>query len=1051
MKRCLSKQEQLFNPLLRHGKLLKRTFNLFLLTSLLLVSASLQAQQKRITGRVLSGANNQPLVGASVTVKGSNLGTTTDPSGNFALSVDDNAVLVIGFVGYAEQEIPVANQTSFNVTLSNSTATMNDVVVIGYQTVRKRDLTGATSVVNTQNTARIASRSLPEQLQGMAAGVSVRTGGAPGQEAVVNIRGLSTVNGNGNPLYVIDGMFSDPNTTVNPNDIESIQVLKDASAAAIYGSRAGNGVIIITTKKGREGPLKVGATAKYGFTQVPKTYDMMNGAEYVATAKTAYQNSGFAVPAGIANYNGQVNTNWADEILRTGGLQDYNLSLSGGSRNANVFISGSYLKDEGTLTGHSFERAALRINSQVSKGRFKISENLMLSNSTRRAPVEGNFQVGNPWQDMFNNLPIIPVRGTSYVTASNPGGYGMGTDDIPTFSHNYFAVNDLWNLRSNFFKVLGNVYVDFKILNSLSYRFNLAGETSLDHTNVLRKTGIYSWRANLAQSSVEENRGQFLNTMLEHTLNYNTTLGDHTISAVAGLSNQTIKDDYSGASRAELAVFGGQYFTTINSATGALGATGTSGKTYINSYFGRVNYSFKERYLASFTIRSDKSSLFSPKYRRGYFPSGAVSWRISNEEFFKKGVVSDLKLRGSYGILGLAGLGRYQYTGFLNQGTRAVFGVNQTEVTGGTQARLVPGDLKWERKATANIGLDAGFMDNTFTATIDVFRSKTNDVLIEQPLPGYLGNLGGNPIVNIGTIENKGIELELGYRPRLTGDFRWNVSANFSFIRNKILELGNLGIDPVTGKARNYIQSGNTRSQVGRSIGEYFVLKTDGIFQSQKEIDDHKAQSAYAKPGDIRYLNLVNGGSNDDINDQDRDFAGSPWPKFSTGLQGNLSYKDFSLNIQLYGAFGQKLYNDVRRNLDAMDYSNYRTGLDYWTPTNPSTSTPRLGISYTPVNAVADRGIQSNVRGNTDRWIENGSYLRLRNLELAYTFPKALLTRLHLGDSRIFVGGQNLFTITKYTGLDPDVTGANANLEPGVDLGTYPASRIVTVGFNIGF
>jgi TonB-linked SusC/RagA family outer membrane protein len=1028
----------------------------FLTTFALLFAAGVMAQQP-VSG-TLRSATGEPLAGATVSVKGTTTTVVTNASGEFTINAPTGSTLVVTYVGYTPQEITVTGTGPLNVQMQAAAGDLQQVVVIGYQTVRRRDLTGATSVVNTQNTQRLASRSLPEQLQGMAAGVQVRTGGAPGQEAVVNIRGLSTVFGNGNPLYVIDGTFSDPNTTVNPNDIESIQVLKDASAAAIYGSRAGNGVIIITTKKGREGPIRINATARYSLSQVPKRYDMMDANEFVATARQAFQNTAastgqpFPVPAGIANYNSGINTNWADEVLRTGHLQDYNLNFSGGTRNANIFISGSYLKDEGTLLGRSFDRAALRINSEASRGRFKISQNLMLSNSNRRAPFEGNFEVGNSWQVMFANLPILPVRSNNYVTAINPGGYGIGSSDIPTFARNPVAVNDLWRIKSNFFKALGNIYVDLRILNSLNYRLNLAGETSLDHTNNVRRLGIFYWNQAEKPTSVDETRGQFLSTMVEHTLNFNQRFNDHSISAVIGLSDQTIRDEVSTASRTNLAVYGGQYFTTINSATGAYGASGSAGTTYVNSYFGRVNYSFMEKYLASLTFRSDKSSLFSPKFRRGYFPSAAVSWRISNEDFFIKGVVSDLKLRASYGILGLAGLGRYQYTGFLNQAPRAVFGINQVEVPGSTQARLVPGDLKWERKATANIGVDAGFFNNVLTATLDVFRSKTTDVLIQQPVPGYLGNLGGDPIVNIGDIENKGIELELAYRPRNAGNLKWNVAANVSMIRNKVLALGNLGLDPVTGLPRNYISSGNTRSQVGRSLGEYFVLRTDGIFQNADEIAKHRAQAAYAKPGDIRYRNIVDGGSNDDINDQDREFAGSPWPKLTTGFQANLNYQGFTLNIQLYGAFGHKLYNGLLRELDAMEYSNYRRGQNYWTPSNTSTSTPRLGVSYA-INGVADRGIQQNVRADTDRWIEDGSFLRLRNIELGFTLPQSFLNKLHLTESRIFVSGQNLFTITNYSGLDPDVVGngENINLQPGVDFGIYPSSRIFSVGLNIGF
>lgn len=1037
---------------MKRKKLLSYSAAIF---ALLLLSFSCYAQQL-IKGTVRA-PSGEPLAGATVTVKGTNRSVITNGQGQFTIDAPSGSVLEISSVGLETREV-TATGSDIDEVLQARDASMDEVVVIGYQTVRKRDLTGATSLVNTRNAQRLASRSLPEQLQGLAAGVSVRTGGAPGQEAVVNIRGLSTVFGSGSPLYVIDGMLSDPNTTVNPNDIESVQVLKDASAAAIYGSRAANGVIIITTKRGKEGPLKFSGSARYSRSSVPNTYDMLSGPEYVEVSKKAYENAGYALQADVANYNG-TNTNWADLIIGTGSLQDYNLALSGGGRNSSIFVSGSYLKDKGTLLGHSFERTALRINSDASRGRFKITENLMLSNSTRRSPVQGNFEVGNPWYDLFNNLPILPVRDPKYINAANPSGYAIGTDEARTFSRNPIAIADLWNVKSNFFKILGNVYLDFKIADFLTYRFNMAGETSFDNTNTIRKTGIWYRNQSEKPSSVDDERAQYLSTLLEHTLSFNKTFNDHSISAVAGISDQTIRDEGNLASRTNLAVYGGNYFTTINSAGGTSGASGSTGKTFINSYFGRLNYNFNDKYLASLTFRSDKNSLFSKDERRGFFPSAAVAWRIDKEDFMNVDLFSALKLRASYGVLGVAGFppgneGRYQYTGFINQAPRAVFGSDQQMYLGATQTRLVYENLKWEEKKTANIGIDAGFLNNTITATIEVFRSITDDVLIEQPLPRYLGNIGDNPIVNLGEIENKGLELELGYRPRSTGDFEWNIAANFSFIKNEILELGNLGVDPETGKPREYIQSGNTRSQVGRSIGEYYVLITDGIFQNEKEVQDHRAQLSYAKPGDIRYRNLVDEGSEDDINDKDRDFAGSPWPKFTTGLQFNLSYKAISLNVQLYGAFGHKIYNDVIRDLDEMGYSNYRKGLVYWTPENPNTGTPRLGVAYAtgqPGDPEVDRGIVSNARGNSDRWIENGSYLRIRNVELAYTLPTSLLSRIGVTDSRIFVSGQNLATFTRYQGLDPDIVGANANLEPGVDNGNYPASRLLSVGLNLGF
>lgn len=1022
-----------------------------LLCAVILFSISVWAQQTiRGTLRAPSG---EPLAGATVTVKGTNRSVVTDANGQFSIEAGPGTTLVVSSVGLQSREIAVTG-TEINETLQATDATMNEVVVIGYQSVRRRDLTGATGVINTQNTERVVARSVPEALQGLSPGVTVRNGGQPGQEAVVNIRGLGTFTGNANPLYVIDGMFADPNTTVNPDDIATIQVLKDASAAAIYGSRAANGVIIITTKKGREGPMRIALSSRYSVAQVPKRYDMMNAAEYVATNKQAYTNAGYAQQPSVLAWNGAVDTDWADELLQTGSIQDHNITLSGGGNTSTYLVSLSYFKDIGTMIQRDFERTALRINTESGRGRFKLSTNLMLSNSLRNAPYENNFEVGNPWYDAFNNLPIIPVRDPSLVTASNPGGWGMGSLNARTFSRNSVAIADITSVQTNFFKVLGNAFLDFRFTDWLSYRFNAGAETSFDRAKSIRKDGPWYWNQSPKPSEVGENRSQFLSLLFEHTLNFNHDFGPHRINGVLGYTDQMIRTNNANAIRSNLNQYGGVYFTTINSAGGQATVAGGNAQTLINSYLGRLNYNFNDRYLATFTFRSDKDSRFSPNYRRGFFPSVALGWNIGREEFFEFDAVSNFKLRASYGILGAANLGNYQFTGFLNQAPRAVFGSGQVEQLGATQARLVYEDIRWEKKATLNFGLDAGFVNNRFLLTLDLFRSLSKDVLVEQPLPRYLGNLQGNPLVNIGEIENKGIELELGYRHPQGGRFSWGASINGAVIRNKILSLGNLGIDAETGLPKNYIQSGNTRSQVGRSIGEFFVLQTDGIFRNQADIDKHGAQKRHAKPGDIRYVNVVNGGTDDDINDKDRVFAGSPWPKFTTGAQFNAAFMDFTFHLQLYGAFGQKIYNGIRSDLDAMGYSNYRRDIDPWTPTNTDSEFPRLGVAYAtgvPGDPGVDQGIISNARGNTDRWIESGSYLRVRSLELGYMLPRALLSRIHLTEARIFVGGQNLLTFTRYSGLDPDVVGANFNLEPGVDNGNYPSSRLLTAGINLGF
>ncbi|WP_316796996.1 TonB-dependent receptor [Pedobacter agri] len=1001
----------------------------------------------QITGTV-KATSGETLPGVSVSVKGGGRAVVTDAMGKYSISVPENSTLVFNYIGFTAKEIVVGSNPVINVTLESSDTALDDVVVIGYQTIRRKDLTGATGSVNTGNTEKLVSRSLPEALQGQTPGVSVRNGGAPGQEAVVNIRGLATF-GNASPLYVIDGMIADPNTTVSPNDVEDIQILKDASAAAIYGSRAGNGVILITTKKGKEGPAKINITSRYSISQVPKTYDMMDAAEYAATNTRAYQASGMAIQPGVANYNGRINTDWVDETLRTGSVQDYNASISGGGNGSKYLISGGYFKDKGVLIAREFERASFRVNTETTKGRFKFGENLAFSSSTSRSPFQGGAFAGNPWYDMFSSVPLIPVQDNTLVSTSNPGGWGYGSNgNINTFSRNQVAIANITSVKSNFAKLIGNAYIDFKIIDGLNYKFNAGIETSFDKSKSIRKDGSWYQNQSPELSQLGERRSQFLSYLLEHTLNYNYNIGKHSINGVVGYTQQTTQTDFVSGSANNLTQLNGEYFTTlVSSPTASRTSSGDLYKSLLDSYLGRLNYTYDEKYLATFTFRADKDSRFSPQFRTGYFPSGALGWRISKEDFFKVNWISDLKLRGSYGVLGVNTLSPFQFIGFLNQAPDVVLGPNQVTTAGAIQAKLASGDLRWEKKKTTNLGFDASLFKDQLTVNFDVFRSVSEDVLLSQPLPRYLGNLQGDPIVNIGSIQNKGVELNLGYRPKLEGDFKWDIAGNISIVRNKVLSLGNLGIDTETGLPKDYIQSGNTRTQVGRSIGEYFVLKSDGIFQNQAEINAHRAQSAYAKPGDIRYQNTLDGGTNDDINDKDRVYAGSAFPKFTSGLQFNSRYKDFSLSIQLYGAFGQKLYNDVLRDLDSYGNSNYRRDINPWSPTNTDTTFPRLGYQF----AANDRGINENARGNSDRWVEDGSFLRLRNVELGYSFPQKLISKANISSARLYVSGQNLFTITKYSGLDPDVVGANPNLEPGVDNGNYPSSRIISFGLSVGF
>ncbi|MBO0948075.1 SusC/RagA family TonB-linked outer membrane protein [Fibrella forsythiae] len=999
-----------------------------------------EAVVKRISGRVVD-ENNQGLPGANVIEKGTNNGATTDANGNFVINASDAATtLAVSSVGYTTQDVTIGDQTVINVKLVPDDRTLNEVVVIGYQTVRKKDLTGANDVISPTQANKVTANSLAESIQGLSPGVTVRNSGVPGTQASIQIRGVASFL-NTDPLYIIDGMIADANPTINNDDIESIQVLKDASAAAIYGSRAANGVVIITTKQGKEGPVRVSFSGKYGGQQVYKRWNVTDAAGFAALQRTQYQNSGQTPPSSVATgtFNPNINTNWQDQVLQTGSLQDYNLSLSGGTKTSTYLISGSYFNNKGYVIGSGFDRASLRINTRNQVGRFTFGENALLTNSNIQ-----NFPAGNPIYDMATALPVIPVQDPRYVNAANPGGYGIGTNpDAVSYSYNPVAVRNLVSNGSNFAKLVGNAYLDVKLTDWLSYRANAGLEVSFDYTQNLRRLGTYQYSASPVPTSVSEDRSRYLSLLFEHTLNFNKTFGAHSINGVVGISQQTTRRDITSGSRTNLGFSGGQYFTTINAATGISNSAGSTPDDYrILGYLGRVNYAYNDRYLLTFTGRVDQDSRFGANYRTGFFPSVAAAWRISQEKFFKADWVSDLKLNASYGKLGIVVpyLGSFPYTAFINNNPRAIFGVDQTANVGAYQAQLANPDLRWEERIQQNYGVSTSFLNNRITTEINVYNSLSNDAILNLAVPGYLGNLRGNPFVNTASIRNQGVEFSATYRNN-EHPFKWDVSGNFTTIKNTVVNVGN------QGQNINYIQSGNTRSQVGLPVGQWYVLKTAGIFQSQEEINNYRGPNGQliqpnAKPGDIRYVD-TNGDGQITQND-DRQFVSSPWPKLQAGAQFNASYGQFSLNVQLTGVFGYTVYNDVRRSLDTYQLTNFRRDVSPWSPTNTNTTDPRLGLE------AGDQGIVSNNYGFTDRWLEDASYVRMRNVEVGYTLPRAFLDRVKVRSARVYVSAQNLFTITKYTGLDPDVTGANIQ-ERGVDNGHWPSPRVVSVGLNCEF
>lgn len=1019
----------------------KLLFKLFTCAALAFFLCTNAFAQEVITG-TLTSATGEPLSGATVTVKGTKKFAVADAKGMYSINAPLGSTLVISFVGYQTKEVTAAT-SAINVTLDAADGTLNDVVVIGYQSIRKKDLTGAVGIINPTQLNRTVASTVAESIQGLAPGVTVRNSGTPGGGAKIDIRGAGTF-ANNNPLYIIDGMYSDATPDFNPNDIESIQILKDASAAAIYGSRAANGVIIITTKKGKEGPMVITGGIKTGVQQFHKRWNMMDNNEYRTLATQLFNNGGIPVPTILTtDFNPAINTNWQEEFMRTGNIQDYNLALSSGSKTGNYYVSGSYFKNQGPVIDNKFERASIRVNTSGKRGRFSFGENMLLS-YTHDNPIASDIFT-NPFVDMITMIPVVALKDLQrYGSATNPDGWGIGLNNayVNTLAANVPALQSLQRNDQYNFKVRGNIFAEFRIINGLNYKFNVGAETSFDRFKGFRRPGTTRQGTPSPVATADENRFNFRSFLYEHTLNFDKNFGNHRISAVAGFSNQSSVNEILTGQKTGFVPDANGNYNLINLVQGQNPITTSyTNKWNIIGYLGRLNYAYMDRYLASVTFRRDGSSLFGKTYRWGNFPSASVAWRVSKESFFDVKWINDLKVRASYGSLGNSEFLRpWQYFGSINPFPRAVFGANEIEQLGAINTQLANADLRWETKKTTNFGIDAVLLDNRLTLTAEYFIAKTNDVLVDLPISLTTGNAGGNPPVNAASLKNTGFELAVNYKGNNRGAFKWDVTLNFTTIKNRVTSFGDT--------STKYTQVGDARTQLGRSIGEWYVLKTDGLFQSQSEIDAYVNKSGakiqpWAKPGDVKYLDSDGDGI---LNtDKDRIYAGSPWAKFETGVIFNASYKNFTFNMQWYAVVGNKLYNRPRYQVDRMDQNtNYRKGANPWTAQNTNTTMPRAAIG------APDQGIQFNVLPQTDRWLEDGSYLRLRNIELGYSLPKGTLSKVGFTSTRVFISGQNLLTFTKYTGLDPDITGVNI-FERGLDNGQYPALRIISAGINFGF
>jgi TonB-dependent starch-binding outer membrane protein SusC len=1020
----------------------------FLLSWFLVSTLFASAQERQVTGKVTDGTTNESLPGVNILIKGTTKGTTTDANGDFSLSVGgSDAVLVVSFIGYTTSEITVGSQSTINIAMAQDAKALGEVVVVGFGTQRKADLTGAVGGLRASD-IDIASKpvtSADQLLGGRVAGIQISNrSGDPGAPIDVRIRGIGTAGVN-SPLWVIDGMpivqttnitvntgsstETNPLAGINPADIESIDVLKDASAAAIYGARAANGVIIVTTKRGKDGAATVSYDGYIGIGQAWKKLDVLNKDQYIDIQADLGRD--------FSAFSNKPELNWQDEVFKNSSVQNHNIGVSGGTANANYFLGASYMNQAGIEPGQSFKRFSIKANSDIKAGKYlRFGESLLVSSVDRSVqPEEATFAgfksaMNQPFFPAYD--PSTP-SGYAYENAANRG-QGGGSQNVlmrsdPEFNYTTVLAR----------KVLGNVYGEVEPIAGLKYRISGGFDYNVGDGNYYG--GALNFDGSRRPIFLVQERPIELTTNFSQTLTYNKVIGKHSFTILAGHEETNFRFD-------KVRVQGtGLFNKDIKFAsTGTqVGAANEADIWALRGYLGRVFYSFNDKYLFTFNVRNDQSSRFAPENRKQTFPSVSVGWRLTSESFFPKGnIFDDVKIRASWGQAGNQFTGtNFAYLSTLHPFIFYVVGDGQEVVRGPASIIFANPDLKWEVSTTTDIGADVSLFGGKVDLTFDYFRRVTDDVLLGFPAP-YTSGFFLPVDANLGQILNSGIELSVNYKNKI-GGVNYNVGGNITTIHNEVLDLGGIPeiISGVGGQSTH-------RTVVGESVGNFYGYKTNGIYQNAAEVaaaipDDNSNGLA---PGDIRFVDVNNDG---EVNSQDRTNLGSSIPKFYYGINLGASYQGFDLSVLFQGVYGQKVFNEVRRNMENLSGSNnfLTSTLDHWDGEGSSNSMPRLTMND-------DNG---NNRFS-DRWIEEASFLRIRNFQIGYSIPTDKLkdiTKGAISRFRLYVAAQNLATFTKYTGYDPEVTRGfsfqkgEAPLSNGQDSGSSPQPRILQFGWQISF
>jgi len=996
------------------------------------VSPINNVQQARITGKV-TDATGLPMPGVGIKVKGTSTTSVTDTDGKYVLNAGGNITLVFSYVGYETQEVAANGRTTINITLAESQAELSEVVVIGYGTVRRKDLTGSVASVKGADIKSQGVSDVTRSLQGRMPGVTIESaGGDPGAGTRILIRGVGSLN-NATPLYIVDGVQVANINNLNQTDIESVDVLKDASAAAIYGSRAANGVVLVTTKSGKSGAPVVQLTANVGVQSKASSIDVLNAQEWATVHNQAHANAGLTPLELAANPSALgVGTDWQDAIFRSAPIQQYNLLVSGGSESSKYSVSGGYNDQQGIVDVTGYKRYNLRVKTETTKGRLKFGETVLLSREKFvNMPAGWGGQGGNPVGSAIKMIPAFKIYNPDLI-----GGYDGAFGSVVNIANPVAQLN-LEDITRENTSILANAFGELKIIEGLKYRLNLG------YTNVFNSNYDYHRRYQVGAlfthptNDISLSKDQNVLLLLENTLNYDKVFGKHSVQALAGYTYQSNNYSFTSTARTDLP----DGIDQIDAGAGIATNSGNRFENNLISLLGRVIYSYDDRYLLTASFRRDGSSRFGANNRYGNFPSVALGWNIMNEGFFEplEKTFSNLKLRASYGVLGNQEIGDYQYNAAVASNVNYVVGNTQQRWFGSIQTAFASPNIKWETTKTVNVGVDAGFFGNKLNLTADYFVKKTTDVLLNVPIPGSAGSVS-SPVVNAGTLRNNGVELGLNYGNTI-GKLNYNVFGSISAVRNKVIELGT-GSQQIFGGQPNHHGATSTLTEAGGSIGSFYLIQALGIFNSQEEINayakDGQLIQPNAAPGDVKFLDENGDGQ---INNLDRVNLGSPFPDFEYGLGFNVNMHNFDLAIFFQGSQGNKIYNGLAQDLQSTNLQmNYaKSTLNAWTPTNQS-DIPRVTANDPNLNSQT-----------SSRFLEDGSYFRMKTLQLGYTLKDDFAKKLKIGSFRTYVSADNLFTITKYTGFNPDLGRTGTIFDRGVDYGhvAYPLARTISLGIQL--